>query len=118
MQYQGQYTFNPSYLGVSDYGWQTAGNTLTLISGIIAAGLYGNIGVKVFYNNVMVDIFRAPLLTTRGGKFFYAGIVPIWWAIAFVIAGAIPAYLAFVGIISALFLLNLSYTIPPLLFPR
>lgn len=23
--YQGQYTFNPSYLGVSNYGWQTAG---------------------------------------------------------------------------------------------
>lgn len=23
--YQGQYTFNPAYLGVSDYGWQTVG---------------------------------------------------------------------------------------------
>lgn len=26
--YQGQYTFNPSYLGVSQYGWQTAGRFL------------------------------------------------------------------------------------------
>ena len=24
--YQGQYTFNPAYLGVSDYGWQTVGS--------------------------------------------------------------------------------------------
>ncbi|KAI0096145.1 transmembrane amino acid transporter protein-domain-containing protein [Nemania sp. FL0031] len=111
--YQGQYTFNPAYLGVSNYGWQTAGNTLTLLSGLIAAALYGNIGIKVFYNNVLVDIFKAPLITSRGGKIFYAAIVPIWWSIAFVIAAAIPAYVYFVSIISASCLLNLSYTIPP-----
>ncbi|KAI8946118.1 transmembrane amino acid transporter protein-domain-containing protein [Xylaria longipes] len=110
--YQGQYTFNPAYLGVSDYGWQTAGNTLTLLSGLIAAALYGNIGIKVFYNNVLVDIFRAPLITSKGGKIFYAAIVPVWWSIAFVIAAAIPAYVYFVSIISAAALLNLSYTIP------
>lgn len=46
--YQGQYTYNPSFQGVSTYGWQTVGNVLTLIAGLIAAGLYGNIGVKVF----------------------------------------------------------------------
>ncbi|OAP60916.1 hypothetical protein AYL99_05918 [Fonsecaea erecta] len=111
--YQGQYTFNPAYLGVSDYGWQTVGNTLTLISGLIAAGLYGNIGIKVFYNNVLVDIFGAPLMTTKKGKYFYAVIVPIWWSIAFIIAAAIPAYVYFVGVMSASCLLNLSYTIPP-----
>ncbi|KAI0528503.1 transmembrane amino acid transporter protein-domain-containing protein [Xylaria digitata] len=111
--YQGQYTFNPAYLGVSDYGWQTAGNTLTLLSGLIAAALYGNIGIKVFYNNVLVDIFKAPLINSKGGKIFYAAIVPVWWSIAFVIAAAIPAYVYFVSIISAAALLNLSYTIPP-----
>ncbi|KAI8631240.1 transmembrane amino acid transporter protein-domain-containing protein [Xylariaceae sp. FL1651] len=111
--YQGQYTFNPAYLGVSNYAWQTAGNTLTLLSGLIAAALYGNIGVKVFYNNVLVDVFKAPLITSKGGKIFYAAIVPIWWSIAFVIAAAIPAYIYFVSIISASTLLNLSYTIPP-----
>ncbi|KAI1270978.1 transmembrane amino acid transporter protein-domain-containing protein [Xylaria sp. FL0933] len=111
--YQGQYTFNPAYLGVSDYGWQTAGNVLTLLSGLIAAALYGNIGIKVFYNNVLVDIFNAPLITSKGGKIFYAAIVPVWWSIAFVIAAAIPAYIYFVSIISAAALLNLSYTIPP-----
>ncbi|KAI1827865.1 transmembrane amino acid transporter protein-domain-containing protein [Xylaria intraflava] len=111
--YQGQYTFNPAYLGVSNYGWQTAGNTLTLLSGLIAAALYGNIGIKVFYNNVLVDIFKAPLITSKGGKIFYASIVPVWWSVAFVIAAAIPAYVYFVSIISAAALLNLSYTIPP-----
>ncbi|KAI1436017.1 transmembrane amino acid transporter protein-domain-containing protein [Xylaria sp. CBS 124048] len=116
--YQGQYTFNPSYLGVSKYGWQTAGllisvgNTLSLLSGWIAAALYGNIGIKVFYNNVLVDVFRAPLITSKGGKIFYAAMVPVWWSVAFVIAAAIPAYVYFVSIISAAALLNLSYTIP------
>lgn len=61
----------------------------------------------------MVDIFRAPLITTKGGKLFYAALVPVWWSIAFVLAAAIPAYIYFVSIISATCLLNLSYTIPP-----
>lgn len=42
--FQGQYAYQISYQGVSIYGWQTAGNMIALISGLIAAGLYGNIG--------------------------------------------------------------------------
>ena len=111
--FQGQYSFAPSYMGVSPYGWQTAGNMITLIAGLIAAGLYGNIGIKVLYNNVLIDIFNAPPLTTTRGKFFYGAIVPIWWIIAFIIAAAIPDYFGFVSIISASMLLNLTYTMPP-----
>lgn len=111
--YQGQYSFQPSYQGVSPYGWQTAGNMITLVAALIAAGLYGNIGIKVFYNNVLVDIFRVPPLVTKRGKFIYAAIVPVWWAIAFVIAAAIPDYFGFVAVISSSMLLNLTYTLPP-----
>ena len=98
-QYQGQYAVNPSYQGISNYGWQvciqevvsyelsrvisllctrfdlatdcdlqTAGNVIGLISALIAAGLYGNIGVKVIYNNILIDFFKAPLLSTKKGK--------------------------------------------------
>lgn len=112
--FQGQYTFNPSYMGVSGYGWQTVGNSLTLVSGLIAAGLYGNIGVKVFYNNVFIDMFKAPVMDTPRGKIYYAALVPIWWSIAFIIAAAIPDYFGFVSVISASCLLNLTYTLPPL----
>ncbi|KUJ09903.1 uncharacterized protein LY89DRAFT_627230 [Mollisia scopiformis] len=111
--FQGQYSFQPSYQGVSIYGWQTAGNMISLIAALIAAGLYGNIGIKVMYNNILMDIFNAPPLVTRRGKIFYASIVPIWWSIAFVIAAAIPDYFGFVSIISASCLLNLTYTLPP-----
>jgi hypothetical protein len=47
--FQGQYTLPLAYQGVSKYSWQTVGNVLALITGIIAAGLYGNIGIKVAY---------------------------------------------------------------------
>jgi len=111
--FQGQYSFNPSYQGVSPYGWQTAGNMITLIAALISAGLYGNIGIKVLYNNILIDIFNVPPLSTRTGKILYAAIVPIWWAVAFVIAAAIPDYFGFVSVMAASTLLNLTYTLPP-----
>lgn len=112
--FQGQYAFQPSYMGVSDYGWQTAGNIISLVSALIAAGLYGNIGIKVLYNNIFIDLFKSPPLTTRQGKFIYAALVPFWWIIAFIIAAAIPDYFGFVSVMSASMLLNLTYTMPPL----
>lgn len=44
-KYQGQYAYSISYQGVSPYGFQTAGNMLAFVSGLIAAALYGNIGI-------------------------------------------------------------------------
>ena len=112
--YQGQYSYYPSYQGIGPYAWQTVGNVITLIGALIAAGLYGNIGIKVLYNNILIDIFNAPPLITKRGKFFYAAIVPVWWIIAFILAAAIPDYFGFVSVISASMLLNLTYTMPPL----
>ena len=111
--FQGQYSFSPSYQGVSTYGWRTVGNAITLIGALIAAGLYGNIGIKVFYNNILLDLVNAPPLITKRGKLIYAALVPIWWIIAFIIAAAIPDFFGFVSVISASMLLNLTYTLPP-----
>ncbi len=47
--FQGQFTLPISYQGVSKYAWQTISNTIALITGIIAAGLYGNIGISACY---------------------------------------------------------------------
>lgn len=44
--YQGQYVQNPSYLGISPYTWSTVGNSLAMITALIAAALYGNLGLK------------------------------------------------------------------------
>ncbi|KAJ5624197.1 hypothetical protein N7510_000506 [Penicillium lagena] len=111
---QGQYSFNPSYQGVSIYGWQTVGNMVSLCASLISGGLYGNIGIKVIYNNIFLDILGAPPLTTKRGKIFYACIVPMYWAIAFIIAAAIPDFFGLNSLISASMLLNLTYTLPPI----
>ena len=44
--FQGQYVQNPSYLGISPYTWSTVGNALAMVTALIAAALYGNIGLK------------------------------------------------------------------------
>lgn len=53
---------------MTDIECQTAGNVIGFVSALIAAGLYGNIGVKVLYNNIFVDFLNAPPLTTKQGK--------------------------------------------------
>jgi hypothetical protein len=76
--YQGQYTVNPSFQGVSVYAWQTVGNVIGFTSSLIAAGLYGNIGIKVIYNNIFTDFFGAPLLSTKKGKWIWLAFVPVY----------------------------------------
>jgi hypothetical protein len=88
---------------------------LAVLSGLIAAGLYGNIGIKVLYNNVIIDLFNAPSLTTRTGKIIWIVLVPIWWSIAYIIAAAIPDYFGFVSIVSAICVVQFSYSFPPIL---
>ena len=58
----------------SAYQFQTLGNAISFISGLIAALLYGNIGVKVFYSAVMRDVFRFPPLDNRTGKWLWVGL--------------------------------------------
>jgi hypothetical protein len=67
--YQGRYAFNPVMQGLSPYNWQTATNIMNIITGFIAACLYGNIGIKVAYVEVFQELLRAPPLTTKAGKF-------------------------------------------------
>lgn len=111
--FQGQFTINPAYQGISNYAWQTATNSIGLVSTLIAALLYGNIGIKVIYNNVLVDIFKVPALGTRSGKLLWVALVPIYWGISFIIAAAIPQVSNLSGLIAAACILQFTYTFPP-----
>lgn len=113
--FQGQYVINPSFLGIGKYSLQTAGNVFAMVSALIAAALYGNIGIKVLYNSIFVEIFKAPPLTTKTGKFIWIGMIPIYWSIAFVIAAGIPDFSGLTGIVAAICILQFTYTFPPLL---
>jgi len=60
------------------YNWQTATNIMNIITGLIAAALYGNIGIKVAYIEVFQGIFNAPPLTTKAGKWLWVALVPAY----------------------------------------
>ncbi|CAP95069.1 hypothetical protein E8E15_001408 [Penicillium rubens] len=114
---QGQFTFNPAYQGIpnSAYNFQTLGNAISFITGVIAALLYGNIGIKVFYSAVFRDIFHFPELNSRTGKWLWVGLVPTYWALAWVIAAAIPQISNLTSFVGAACILQFSYTFPPML---
>ncbi|KAF7953859.1 uncharacterized protein EAE97_001258 [Botrytis byssoidea] len=113
--YQGQYSYNPVIQGLSPYNWQTAANIMNLITGLIAAVLYGNIGIKVAYIEVFQGLFNAPPLTTKSGKILWITMVPLYWVIAFVVCAAIPQFSYISGLVGALFILQFTYTFPAIL---
>lgn len=111
--FQGQFTINPVYQGLSPYNWQTAANVIAFLAALIAAALYGNIGIKVLYNNLFTDLFHFPPLTEKRGKLLWVAIVPIYWVIAFIIAAAIPQFSNLTALVAAICILQFTYTFPP-----
>jgi len=113
--FQGQFTLPLAYQGVSKQSWQDVGNVLALITGIIAAGLYGNIGIKVAYYSIVEGWFKGPVLTSRAGRFIWTIMVVVYWGLAFVVGSAIPQVASISGIVAAICIMQFSYTFPPLL---
>jgi hypothetical protein len=113
--FQGQFSLAIAYQGVSKYSWQTVNNAIGLASGIIAAGLYGNIGIKVAYINIIEDWFKGPPLISKRGRFIWSGMVVMYWTLAFVIGSAIPQVQTISGLIAAVAICQFTYTFPPAL---
>jgi hypothetical protein len=113
--YQGQYAYNPVMQGLSPYAWQTATNIMNIITGLIAAALYGNIGIKVMYVEVLEELFNFPALTDKKGKIIWVAIVPIYWAFAWVVCAAVPQFSYITGLIGAVCILQFTYTFPAIL---
>ncbi|KAK4972931.1 hypothetical protein LTR42_006225 [Elasticomyces elasticus] len=114
---QGQFTYPVAYQGIpgSAYSWQTLGNAISFISALIAALLYGNIGVKVIYATVLRDIFHFPALDKKMGKIIWVAIIPIYWSLAFIVAAAIPQIANLTSFVGAACILQFTYTFPPIL---
>ncbi|KAF8435462.1 transmembrane amino acid transporter protein-domain-containing protein [Boletus edulis BED1] len=111
--YQGQFVINPANQGISLYSLQTATNVISLVAGLIAAALYGNIGVKVIYQNVLMELFHAPPLTVKSGKYLFAVSVIVYWALAFVVGSAVPQFSNLSALVAAVCIFQFSYTFPP-----
>ncbi len=104
-----------AYQGVSSYAWQVVGNMLAIVSGLIAAALYGNIGIKVLYRNFFQEFLNAPTLESSRGKLIFGIVVPIYWSIAFIVAAAIPDFFGLTNMIAAVCTLQFTYSFPPIL---
>jgi len=90
--FQGQYVINPANQGMSMRGPLVAGNILYLVTGLIAAALYGNIGIKVLYQACFKELLHLPDLGSKKGKWIWVFFVPIYWGLAFLLAAAIPNF--------------------------
>jgi hypothetical protein len=112
---QGQFVYNPANQGLTIYVWQTLTNALNMIGGVIYAIMCGNIALKVIYHNLILE-FGGPQLTSKRGKFIWALMVPGYWAIAFIVASAVPQISYLAGLVAAVCILQFSYTFPPLLY--
>lgn len=90
--FQGQYVINPANQGMSMRGPLVAGNILYLVTGLIAAALYGNIGIKCLYQACFKELLGLPELSSRRGRWIWVGFVPVYWALPFLLAAAIPNF--------------------------
>ncbi|KZP07121.1 hypothetical protein FIBSPDRAFT_1053181 [Athelia psychrophila] len=113
--YQGQFVVNPANQGISGYAWQTATNVISLTAGLTAAALWGNIGVKVIYETVLMTFFRFPPLHTQRGRVAWTFSTIVYWAIAFVIGTSIPQFSNISSLVSAICTVQFTYSFPPLL---
>lgn len=59
--------------------------------------------LQVIYVNIVQDLFHGPPLISRGGRFVWIGLVLGYWALAFVVASAIPQFSNISGMFLGLF---------------
>lgn len=110
--YFGQYSNQIAYQALGPYVWQTVCNMIGVFSGIIAATLYGNIGIKVIYNNVLVELFSAPPLQSKKGRIIWIVLVPLYWSLAFILAASIPDFFGLTTVTAAVCFVQFTYTFP------
>ncbi|KAF8803159.1 amino acid transporter-like protein [Phlegmacium glaucopus] len=113
--FQGQFTLPLAFQGVSKFAWQSFGNIIILITGIIAAGLFGNIGIKIVYRDFIEDWFKGPRLMSPKGRMIWTVLVFAYWSISFVIASSIPQIQAITGLVAAFAIMQFTYTFPPIM---
>ncbi|KAL1407918.1 hypothetical protein Q8F55_004713 [Vanrija albida] len=94
---------------------QLAANAIGLVCTGLAGVLYANVGVKVFYQNVLREYFGAPTLATRRGSVIWSITMALYWALAWVVGSAVPNLNALVTLIGAACILQFTYTFPPIL---
>ncbi|KAL1406722.1 hypothetical protein Q8F55_006126 [Vanrija albida] len=112
---QGQYTAILPMINFTSIVFQAVTNFINVLTMSITALLYANIGVKVFYQNVLREYFKAPPLHSRKGGLIWSITVTFYWGLAWLVGAAVPDLLALVTIVGAVCTLQFTFTFPPLL---
>ncbi len=113
--YQGQFVINPANQGMTIYALQTVCNVISIVTGMVAAGLYMHVGLKSMYQNVVVDIFKGPTLGVFKGKIFWIFFAIGYWIVSFIIAAAVPQLSNIAAISAAACALQFTYSFPALM---
>lgn len=112
---QGQFTNNIPQATLANLTAQQAANSIGLITGFIAAIMYGNVGLKVIYFTIVNDVFDGPLITTKKGTIVWSLMSTAYWWTAFIIASSVPNLGTIVGVVGSLCIMQFSYTFPSLM---
>jgi hypothetical protein len=133
--YFGQYSASAIYQVINPQGLRTLNNVLNLLTGFIACGesspiseissqiasnmlivLYFHVGMKTVYIEVFQEALNFPPIASNRGKWMWFALGPIYWAIAFVIAAAVPNLNGIVNMIGGLLGVNFTYSLPGIVF--
>lgn len=79
---QGQYSYIIPTLSIANQKMLIASNVFGIVTVQVATVLYGNIGIKVFYFNVLQAYFKFPELTSKAGGRAWVVLVFIYYTIA------------------------------------
>lgn len=113
---QGQYSSILPGLDFQNNRLILANNIIGLISTMVAAVLYSNIGVKVFYENVLRAYFKAPpMMASAKSRLLWSVSVIAYWVVAWILGSAIPNLVALITLVGSAFILQFTYTFPPIL---
>lgn len=72
--------------------------------------------MKTVYLEVFEEVFNFPSLNTKKGRWLWYALGPCYWAIALLVAAAVPNLNGIVSIVGSLLLLNFSYSFPACAF--
>jgi hypothetical protein len=114
--FYGQYSASNIGNVIQPLRLQEVNNILGLITAGIACLMYMNIGMKTVYIEVFQEVFKFPEITTKKGRWMWYLLGPIYWAIAFVVAAAVPNLNGISGLVGALLILNFTYTFPAFMY--
>lgn len=112
---QGQYTAILPTVNIANIAFQAVTNIIGMFCLAVTAILYAHIGAKVVYRVLSRGLLGAPSLSSKKSAVWWSGTTALYWVLAWVIGSAIPNISDLNTVIGSAFILQMTYTFPPVL---